>query len=511
MFHPGMRIQHYLVEQHLGTGSFGHVWRARNLQATHPENADATVVLKHSRFANREAEALRQLDHPAIPQCLNCFPWNDSFVLVTSDVQGVALVDLLSASLSDGCNRSRICDVASALDNSTQWQPDPSCANMRREDFFLRALADVADALQHAHERNLFHRDVKPENVLIRPDGSAVLIDWGAAVTESITDQQRSGTLAYMSPSALTSIAAVSPNNAATTREQHNSADDIFALGIVLHESVSGRLPYSHPVPDESLIAQARQALAERQNVVAAIVRTPVITRHLQAILQCCVADGRETARLSYANAGQLAEDLRRYVLGRTPAFAPSSFMAKVEQFQKQHRMALRCLVTAVVLAVSAYTTDRYRVLQRVENINQQRSTLATSPDHTQSVRIVADLFDTGFFPDTSDMTRRRVSAAHGLAVECLRQDRLVLATQLFSAAAAVDNTSGELHNDWGTALFQQQKYPQAIAAFDVALQCECNHAAVLSNRGAAFAAMGEVDQARSDFQAALQLSLIHI
>src|SRR6187401_737840 len=97
--------------------------------------------------------------------------------------------------------------------------------------------ADIADALAHAHGRGVVHRDVKPGNVMIGPDGRARLFDFGIAATTQRVDGglpapgMTSGTLPYMAPEQL----AGQPADPAT---------DVYALGAVLYEMLAGRRPY---------------------------------------------------------------------------------------------------------------------------------------------------------------------------------------------------------------------------------------------------------------------------
>jgi serine/threonine-protein kinase len=105
----------------------------------------------------------------------------------------------------------------------------------------LRLAHDLLDALAHAHAQNIVHRDVKPDNVILTP-GGAVLLDFGIARAIALSGQTnltRSGiavgTSAYMSPEQITALREL----------DHRS--DLYSLGCLLFEVVSGRGPFSHP------------------------------------------------------------------------------------------------------------------------------------------------------------------------------------------------------------------------------------------------------------------------
>jgi serine/threonine-protein kinase len=105
----------------------------------------------------------------------------------------------------------------------------------------LRLAHDLLDALAHAHAQNIVHRDVKPDNVILTP-GGAVLLDFGIARAIALSGQTnltRSGiavgTSAYMSPEQITALREL----------DHRS--DLYSLGCLLFEAVSGRGPFSHP------------------------------------------------------------------------------------------------------------------------------------------------------------------------------------------------------------------------------------------------------------------------
>ena len=199
----------YRVEQRLGAGGFGVVWRARDERLERPV---AVKVLPHRRGlgkrAEREALAAARLNHPAIVTLYEAGSDDDAAYLVSELVEGRALDELLA----DGALSDR--DVA-------------------------RIAAALAGALDHAHAHGVIHRDVKPGNVLIphSPHGEAALAkltDFGVARLVGDDPLTRTsdvvGTLAYMAPEQ-------------AEGDEVGATADLYALGLVTYEALTGVNP----------------------------------------------------------------------------------------------------------------------------------------------------------------------------------------------------------------------------------------------------------------------------
>ncbi|MFL5958026.1 MAG: protein kinase domain-containing protein [Solirubrobacterales bacterium] len=199
----------YRVEQRLGAGGFGVVWRARDERLERPV---AVKVLPHRRGlgkrAEREALAAARLNHPAIVTLYEAGSDDTAAYLVSELVEGRALDELLA----DGALSDR--DVA-------------------------RIAAALAGALDHAHAHGVIHRDVKPGNVIVpsAPHGEAALAkltDFGVARLIGDDPLTRTsdvvGTLAYMAPEQ-------------AEGDEVGAAADLYALGLVTYEALTGVNP----------------------------------------------------------------------------------------------------------------------------------------------------------------------------------------------------------------------------------------------------------------------------
>src|SRR5262249_33625588 len=183
---------------------------------------------------------------------------------------------------------------------------------------YLRACARLvvrlAEALEHAHQRGIFHRDIKPANILLAMDGEPLLLDFNLA--QDFRSRQAhvtlGGTVPYMSPEHLRALRSRDP----ATVQLIDHRADIYSLGMVLYEMLTGRSPFAWGdsyMPLPALI----EAMAEERSKRAASLRVgvdgtprPHIPWTLESIVRKCLAPDPAQR---YQKAGHLAEDLRRF------------------------------------------------------------------------------------------------------------------------------------------------------------------------------------------------------
>ncbi len=211
----GKQFGHYQIVAPLGEGGMAAVYKA--YQPSMERYVAIKVLPRHmatsEEFLNRfrrEAKLLAQLQHPNI---LPVFDYGESDgypYIVMPFVPSGTLADLLKG------------------------QPLP--LNQVR-----RAMAQIGDALAYAHARGMIHRDIKPSNVLMDESGNCLLTDFGLArMVESSSRLTSSGTV-------LGTPAYMSPEQGAGSEIDHRS--DVYSLGVILYEMVTGRVPYNAETP----------------------------------------------------------------------------------------------------------------------------------------------------------------------------------------------------------------------------------------------------------------------
>jgi serine/threonine protein kinase len=230
---PGTRIGPYEIVSMLGAGGMGEVYKARDPRL----GRDVAIKVLPATFAadpgararfEREAKAIVALSHPNI-LAIHEFGLQDSIVFaVTELLHGVTLRDRLH---------------------------DGALPRHRAIDYGVQ----IARGLAAAHDRGIVHRDLKPENVFVTPDGQVKILDFGlarvaltvpaaASATTVLTDHGIVlGTLGYMSPEQVRGQTA-------------DSRADLFALGAVLYEMLSGHRAFQRNTTAETMTARARDS-----------------------------------------------------------------------------------------------------------------------------------------------------------------------------------------------------------------------------------------------------------
>lgn len=239
----------YRIEATVGEGGFGRVYRAFDLELQRPV---AVKVARPERIAQtgggsllEEARRAAKLRHPGIVAVHDVGQDNGAVFIVSDFIEGSDLAELISTN-----------------------RPSPREA--------ARLVADIADALHFAHEQGFIHRDIKPANILIDRQGRPLLADFGlAADTRQMARGigATSGTLPYMAPEQVAGeVQLLGPRT------------DLYALGVVLYELLTGRLPFQGRTPT----ALREQALF-RQPVPPRSLNSAVL-EEVEAVCLRCLA-----------------------------------------------------------------------------------------------------------------------------------------------------------------------------------------------------------------------------
>jgi serine/threonine protein kinase len=294
----------------VGFGAFGTVFKARDPQL------DRVVAIKVPRSGNlatgedlhrflREARSVARLRHPSIVPVYEVGQEDNLPYLVSEYVQGMTLADLMTA---------------------RQLAPDKLAA----------LLAEVAEALQYAHQQGIIHRDVKPSNILLDNENHPHLMDFGLAKRDAgevtmTLDGQVLGTPAYMSP-----------EQAGGEGHSVDGRSDVYSLGVILYQLLTGALPFK---------GNTRALLHQVQHDDPPPPRRLVkgVAADLETI--CLKAMARERLQ-RYASAQELADDLRRYLSGQPIHARPLGTMGRTLRWLKRHRGAMARFAAALAFSV---------------------------------------------------------------------------------------------------------------------------------------------------------------
>jgi tetratricopeptide (TPR) repeat protein len=211
----------------------------------------------------------------------------------------------------------------------------------------MQLLAQVCDAVQHAHERGIVHRDLKPGNVLVEIGGQPKVLDFGiarAAADETMTLQTQTGQI-------LGTVPYMSPEQVAGEHASVNARSDVYALGVIMFELLAGRLPYDLR---NKPIAEAARIIRDHEPTRLSSARTS-----LRGDLDTIVAKAleKDPAR-RYQSAAELGDDLRRF-LGDQPIMArPASSLYQFGKFARRNKALVGGVAaTIIVLAVGVIAT----------------------------------------------------------------------------------------------------------------------------------------------------------
>lgn len=358
----GRRIGMFTIGEVLGRGGMGAVYAAVQ------ENPRRTVALKIVRSAphldpltprllRREAQALARLDHPGIGAIHEAGAEDGWHYFAMERVDGVPL---------------------------TQFASERNLAVPER----LRLFAAVCDAVEYAHQRGVIHRDLKPSNILVTAEGKPKVLDFGLArITDASSDVATQateagailGTLAYMSPEQV--------------RGQPGELDvrsDVYSLGIILYELLTGNRPYevsALPLPEA-----ARIICEQSPPAPAAIVRD--LRGDLDTIIRKSI---EKEATRRYASVAALREDIERFLAQRPILARPASTAYQVRKFIARNRVsfALGSALLAIIIGSSfatAWLALRYAE-QRDEAVSAKTRASEERDTAEQTAAFLAKLF----------------------------------------------------------------------------------------------------------------------
>lgn len=398
----GSRFLDFQLLRVLGEGAFGRVYLA-----VQGELARRYVVLKISARHRAESQTLARLQHANIvpiysyhrrgPLHAVCMPFFGATTL--ADVlgelaargappqSGKALADTVWRRHS-ATRRPDEDQPAAPNQGDPQTAPAPAEVDLGEAAPSLRRLGDLsyidavlwigvqlADGLAHAHERGVVHRDLKPANILLSDDGQPMLLDFNLSADASLAaaeaDPLIGGTLPYMAPEQLEALQ--------TGVKYDDPRGDLYSLGVVLYELLSGRQPFAAPRgPWRETIAQM---IADRRGRLPALrERNRAASAAVESILARCL-EADVTRR--YQSAAELREDLTRQLESRPLKHAPDrSWTERLGKWRRRHKQlasvaSVACAAAVVISLLTAGLVVRGRRLDRLAAADSLQTFLA--------------------------------------------------------------------------------------------------------------------------------------
>ncbi len=340
------RIGPYRIVRLLGEGGMGRVYEAEQDQ---PRRSVALKVVKPgvatvegiARF-EREAQVLGRLQHPGIAAI---------YEAGTADT-GMGPQPYFAMEYVRGRN---LLDYADAQHLDTRAR--------------LELMARICDAVQHAHQKGVIHRDLKPGNVLVDESGQPKVLDFGLA---RVTEGDQAVTLRTDVGQLMGTIAYMSPEQVQAEPAEIDTRSDVYALGVVLYQLLSGRMPYA---VDRRSVPETLRAIVEDDP-------TPLgsTQRALRGDIEAIVNRALEKERdRRYASAAEMAADLRRFLAEEPILARPPSTLYQLRKFARRNRVLVGGIVAvfvALALGLVVSLTQVYRAT-RAERLASARLTLA--------------------------------------------------------------------------------------------------------------------------------------
>ena len=538
----GDTVFNFTVLEELGRGAFARVYLCRQSGV-----GERQVVVKFAAEGAYEADTLGRLSHPNIMPVHSvefdeltgrsaiCMPFHGRATLC--DLIDRTFAAPMTPPRGDTILRVAREDIGPEDQLDRGGPPDPFLKNCSYVDGVIHLGIQLAEAIAHAHERGVRHGDLKPSNVLLTASGRPVLLDFNLAVRDSAGKGAPGGTMPYMSPEQLAAFQAADavlpegdtvPENAAApgdTAAEIDDRADVFSLGVILFELLSGELPFGD-IAVGATAAERAKTLAAAQAKGPRSLRelNPHVDRRLAQLVEGCLAVAKARRPPS---AVALAEELRGHL----------SLVSRSGRWTKRHKALAAGIVAAVVMSAGTaaaffslrepYPVRQYKQAaaefnggkmdEAIANLNP---VIAAKPDDAAALflRGLARMRLKEYQVALTDLeaARRVKSDPKILAAQAYCMCRLQYYREArfrYTEAMATGYDQVDAHNNLAYCYLWQKKFPQALALLDSAAELNPECAQIFLNRatiGLRAEYMGDKsrwEQILADCQRAIKLS----
>ncbi len=433
----GQSLDRYRLLDVHGRGAFGNVWRAAD------SKLDRTIAVKElnarlagtpdlrSRF-EREARIAARLEHPGIVPVYDVGGLDGEHPYYTMKlVRGKTLAEEIAAchGLEKGPAR-----------------------NVHKQKL-LSSFLSVCQSVKYAHARNVVHRDLKPQNIVIGEFGETILLDWGLATTSDKTSREPTGpsgtrempdVYATQAGQIKGTPAYMSPEQARGEVSEIDEQSDIYALGAILHQVLTGHLAVDGGTPDELL-----------ENVRAGRINRPRqidgnIPRPLESICLKAMSHARNDR---YDDVARLTSDIESWLADEPVSAYHESIVTRSFRWMRRHRTLVSVAGASIVVAAAGLFIGLLllgNAWQRERDLRQLADQQRTRAENNLAVALQS--VDTFLVRFTEDQRLKT------FGMQQLRQEMLLEAEQFYNQLAAQEGDDLQLRLQKTHALSQSAK-----------------------------------------------------
>ena len=348
------QVGRYTITRLIGEGGMGAVYEAEQDQ---PRRTVALKVIKPGlaspellrRFA-QESQALGRLQHPGIAQIYDAGTADTGY----GPQPYFAMEYIRGECLRDYAETHRL-------------------NTPRRLEIFVK----ICDAVHHAHQRGLIHRDLKPGNILVDDTGQPKILDFGVA---RVTDSDAQATMQTDVGQLVGTLAYMSPEQVLADPLELDTRSDVYALGVILYELLSGRLPYSI----SKNLHEALQTIREEDPA-----KLSSINRTFRGDLETIAAKALEKDKTRrYASAAEVAADVSRYLKDEPIVAQPPTTVYQLKKFARRNKALVIGIAAVFAVLVGGVVVSTWQAIRatRAEDVAIRDRDRASEAERTATI-----------------------------------------------------------------------------------------------------------------------------